>query len=74
MTGIYGHEKVGALGSWTVRRTLIGIIFEISKEKIWKGKTALRISRLLSILEDSYGSIIDEKFKFALVRLKIPMF
>ena len=44
-----------------------GIIFEILKEKIWKGKTALRISRLLSILEDNYGSIIDENFKTALV-------
>ena len=47
--------------------TTKGIIFEISKEKIWKGKTALRISRLLSILEDNYGSIIDENFKTALV-------
>ena len=60
--------------SQIVCRAPIGIIFEISKEKIWKGKTALRISRLLSILEDSYGSIIDEKFKFALVRVLFSLF
>ena len=40
----------------------IGIIFELLKEKIWKGKAVLKLQRLTAVLKENYGEFVDNQF------------